>query len=562
MQHLGEWLIAANKLSEEDLQRATQVQKLSGGQLSQILVRLGLVAERDIAHILVERFGYRLITAEEFPQEPVLDENAISKAFMREQHVLPVADDESTLQVAMLEPSDDFILRALAMATGRVIEPLLALSTDLDNAYERLYGAGAAQREADEALAESALSTGVDDVERLRDMASEAPVIRLVNSVFSRALDARASDIHIEPFEHHLSIRFRIDGVLQEVETPSAQLAPAVISRLKILSKLNIAERRLPQDGRIQLRMQGRPIDLRVSTVPTMHGESVVMRILDKQSINLDLDAIGLSPQILKDFKTVLARPNGVFLVTGPTGSGKTTTLYAALSRLNTVDRKILTVEDPVEYQIAGVNQIQTASKVGLDFANALRSILRQDPDVVMIGEIRDKETASIAIQAALTGHIVLSTLHTNDAPSAITRLLDMGVEDYLLTSTVNGVMSQRLVRKLCPHCKQPHTISSEELSNMGVAHLLEPGQDVKVYGPGGCDECAHTGYRGRMGIHELLLMNDQVRHEVLQRASSEQIYRVAREYGMLSMFEDGFSKVLAGLTSTAEVLRVAQASR
>ena len=562
MQHLGEWLIAANKLSEEDLQRAIQVQQLSGGQLSQILVRLGLVAERDIAHILVERFGYRLITAEEFPQEPVLDEDAISKAFMREQHVLPVADDESTLQVAMLDPSDDFILRALAMATGRVIEPLLALSTDLDNAYERLYGAGAAQREADEALAESALSAGVDDVERLRDMASEAPVIRLVNSVFSRALDARASDIHIEPFEHHLSIRFRIDGVLQEVETPSAQLAPAVISRLKILSKLNIAERRLPQDGRIQLRMQGRPIDLRVSTVPTMHGESVVMRILDKQSINLDLDAIGLSPQILKDFKAVLARPNGVFLVTGPTGSGKTTTLYAALSRLNTVDRKILTVEDPVEYQITGVNQIQTASKVGLDFAGALRSILRQDPDVVMIGEIRDKETASIAIQAALTGHIVLSTLHTNDAPSAITRLLDMGVEDYLLTSTVNGVMSQRLVRKLCPHCKQPHTISSEELSTMGVTHLLEPGQEVTVYGPGECDECAHTGYRGRMGIHELLLMNDQVRHEVLQRASSEQIYRVAREYGMLSMFEDGFSKVLAGLTSIAEVLRVAQASR
>ena len=562
MQQLGEWLVAANKLSDADLQRAIQVQKLSGGKLTQILVRLGLVAERDIAHILVERFGYRLITAEDFPQEPVLDEDVISKAFMREQYVLPVADDETTLQVAMLDPADEFILRALAMATGRVIEPLLALSTDLDNAYERLYGAGAAQREADEALTESALSTGVDDVERLRDMASEAPVIRLVNSIFSRALDTRASDIHIEPFEHHLSIRFRIDGVLQEVETPAAQLAPAVISRLKILSKLNIAERRLPQDGRIQLRMQGRPIDLRVSTVPTMHGESVVMRILDKQSINLDLDAIGLSPQILKDFKAVLARPNGVFLVTGPTGSGKTTTLYAALSRLNTVDRKILTVEDPVEYQITGVNQIQTASKVGLDFAGALRSILRQDPDVVMIGEIRDKETASIAIQAALTGHIVLSTLHTNDAPSAITRLLDMGVEDYLLTSTVNGVMSQRLVRKLCPHCKQPHTISSEELSTMGVTHLLEPGQEVTVYGPGECDECAHTGYRGRMGIHELLLMNDQVRHEVLQRASSEQIYRVAREYGMLSMFEDGFSKVLAGLTSIAEVLRVAQASR
>lgn len=562
MQHLGEWLVAAKKLSDVDLQRAIQVQKLSGGKLTQILVRLGLVAEKDIAQVLVDRFDYRLLSVEEYPQEPVLADDVISKAFMREQYVLPVADDDTTLQVAMLDPADEFVLHALAMATGRIIEPVLALGSELENAYERLYGAGAAQREEDEALTESALSTGVDDVERLRDMASEAPVIRLVNSIFSRALDSRASDIHIEPFEHHLSIRFRIDGVLQEVETPAAQLAPAVISRLKILSKLNIAERRLPQDGRIQLRMQGRPIDLRVSTVPTMHGESVVMRILDKQSINLDLDAIGLSPQILKDFKAVLARPNGVFLVTGPTGSGKTTTLYAALSRLNTIDRKILTVEDPVEYQITGVNQIQTASKVGLDFANALRSILRQDPDVVMIGEIRDKETAGIAIQAALTGHIVLSTLHTNDAPSAITRLLDMGMEDYLLTSTVNAVMSQRLVRVLCQHCKQPQSISAEELVNMGVSHLAEAGASVTVYGPVGCDECAHTGYRGRMGIHELLLMNDQVRHQVLQRASSEHIYRTAREHGMLSMFEDGFSKVLAGLTSTAEVLRVAQASR
>lgn len=562
MQDLGEWLVAANKLSEVDLQRAVQVQKLSGGKLAQILVRLGLVAEKDIAQILVERFGYRLLAAEEYPQEPVLDDDVISKAFMREQQVLPVADDNTTLQVAMPDPSDSFILRALGMATGREIEPLLGLSSDIENAYERLYGAGAAQRDADDALAESALSTSVDDVERLRDMASEAPVIRLVNSIFSRALASRASDIHIEPFEHHLSIRFRIDGVLQEVETPSAQLAPAVISRLKILSKLNIAERRLPQDGRIQLRMQGRPIDLRVSTVPTMYGESVVMRILDKQSINLDLDAIGLSAQILKDFKSLLARPNGVFLVTGPTGSGKTTTLYAALSRLNTIDRKILTVEDPVEYQIVGVNQIQTASKVGLDFANALRSILRQDPDVVMIGEIRDKETASIAIQAALTGHIVLSTLHTNDAASAVTRLLDMGVEDYLLTSTVNGVMSQRLVRKLCPHCKKAHSLSNAELTNMGVAHLVEAGQSATVYEPVGCDECSHTGYRGRMGIHELLLMNDQVRHQILQRASSEKIYQTARESGMLSMFEDGFSKAFAGQTSTAEVLRVAQASR
>lgn len=564
VQELGNWLVAANKLSEADLQRALQVHKLSGGPLVQILVRLGLVAEKDIAQVLVERFGYPLLAADDFPAEPVLDAATVSPFFMREQHVLPVADDGKVLRVAMLDPGDDFALRALQMATGREILPALALTSDLDAAYERLYGAGAAAAAVD-ALQQEPLDAGAEDIERLRDMASEAPVIRLVNNIFSRALDDRASDIHIEPFEHHLSIRFRIDGVLQEVETPSAQLAPAIISRLKILSRLNIAERRLPQDGRIQLRMQGRPIDLRVSTVPTLHGESVVMRILDKQSINLELDSIGLSQQNLEDFKAILDKPNGIFLVTGPTGSGKTTTLYAALNRLNTVDRKILTVEDPVEYQISGVNQIQTASKVGLDFASALRSILRQDPDVVMIGEIRDRETAAIAIQAALTGHIVLSTLHTNDAPSAITRLLDMGMEDYLLTSTVNAVMSQRLVRMLCGACKQAVPLDQAMLEGLGGLQAdaqADADGPVLVYEPAGCSECAHTGYRGRMGIHEMLLMNDAVRQQVLSRSSSEQIFRVARENGMKTMFEDGLLKVLAGQTSLAEVLRVAQASR
>lgn len=560
MQELGDWLVAADKLSDADLQRARQVHALSGGSFIQILVRLGLVAERDIAQELVERRGFRLLTAEDYPQEPVLDDGLISPLYMREQQVLPIADDGKVLRLAMLNPDDAQAVQAVALATGRQVQPELALGSELETAYERLYGAGA--RQAQDALATVEDAAGIDDIERLRDMASEAPVIRLVNSIFSRALDTRASDIHIEPFEHHLAIRFRIDGVLQEIETPAVQLAPAVISRLKILSKLNIAERRLPQDGRIQLRLQGRPIDLRVSTVPTMHGESVVMRILDKQSINLDLDAIGLSAQNLRDFKAVLDKPNGIFLVTGPTGSGKTTTLYSALNRLNTVDRKILTVEDPVEYQISGVNQIQTASKVGLDFASALRSILRQDPDVVMIGEIRDRETAAIAIQAALTGHIVLSTLHTNDAASAITRLLDMGMEDYLLTSTVNAVMSQRLVRVLCGHCKRSEPLDLDSVAHMGVEHLLPAGEAVQVCVPVGCGECAHTGYRGRMGIHELLMMNDAVRHEVLKKSSSEQIYRVACEHGLINMFEDGFGKVLAGQTSLAEVLRVAQASR
>ena len=560
MQELGGWLVTSGKLSEADLQRALQVQALSGGSFIQILVRLGLVAERDIAQELMDRQGWRLLTAEDYPQEPVLDEGLISPLYMREQQLLPIADDDKVLRLAMLNPNDGLAIQAVGLATGREIQPELALGSELEAAYERLYGAGAQQARDELASVDGAV--GIDDIERLRDMASEAPVIRLVNSVFARALDTRASDIHIEPFEHHLAIRFRIDGVLQEIETPAVQLAPAVISRLKILSKLNIAERRLPQDGRIQLRLQGRPIDLRVSTVPTMHGESVVMRILDKQSINLELDSIGLSASNLRDFKAVLDKPNGIFLVTGPTGSGKTTTLYSALNRLNTVDRKILTVEDPVEYQISGVNQIQTASKVGLDFANALRSILRQDPDVVMIGEIRDRETAAIAIQAALTGHIVLSTLHTNDAASAITRLLDMGMEDYLLTSTVNAVMSQRLVRVLCEHCKRTEPLDLESVAHMGVAHMLPEGAQTKVCVPVGCESCAQTGYRGRMGIHELLLMNDAVRHEVLKKSSSEHIYRVAREHGLVNMFEDGFGKVLQGLTSLAEVLRVAQTSR
>lgn len=562
MNRLGDWLVAAGKLSDADLQRAIQVQKLSGGKLGSILIRLGMVAERDIASIQVERFGYRLVTPDDYPEVPVLDEGLVSPLFLREQHVVPLTDDGERLQVAMLDPSDDYVLRSLELATGRRVEASLALSSELENAYERLYGAGASKANEDSVEAEEAgLGANLDDVERLRDMASEAPVIRLVNTIFSRALESRASDIHIEPFEHTLMVRFRIDGVLQEIEAPSAQIAPAVISRLKILSRLNIAERRLPQDGRIQLRMQGRAIDLRVSTVPTLHGESVVMRILDKQSMSLELETIGLSERVLKDFKTVLERPNGIFLVTGPTGSGKTTTLYAALNRLNTVDRKILTVEDPVEYQIQGVNQIQTASKVGLDFASALRSILRQDPDVVMIGEMRDKETAGIAIQAALTGHIVLSTLHTNDAPSGVTRLLDMGMEDYLLTSTINAIMAQRLVRVLCPHCKQPETLGDDEIEHMGVRAFCPAGA-VQVWRAVGCDACAHTGYRGRMGIHELLVMNDEVRNLVLQHASSEQIYRTARQHGMRTMFEDGFLKALDGLTSVPEVLRVAQLAR
>jgi general secretion pathway protein E len=403
----------------------------------------------------------------------------------------------------------------------------------------------------------SVLQEDVEDVERLKDMASDAPVIRVVNLIFSRALEARASDIHIEPYEHELKIRYRIDGVLQDVESPPARMAPAIISRVKILSRLNIAERRLPQDGRIKLKISGKEVDLRVSTVPTLHGESVVMRILDKQTLNLNLEDIGLSDKVLSDLKSVLERPNGIFLVTGPTGSGKTTTLYAVLSRMNTPERKIMTVEDPVEYQIAGVNQIQAAPRIGLDFAHALRSIVRQDPDVIMIGEMRDRETAGIAIQSALTGHIVFSTLHTNDSASGVTRLLDMGLEDYLLTSTVNAIMAQRLVRVLCPACRRESALTDEEVQHMGISRLVERAGSRRVWRATGCEACARTGYRGRMGVHELLLVDDSIRHLILEHASAEVIMKAARANGMVTMYEDGVLKAFAGHTSIDEVLRV-----
>ncbi len=556
-QDFGALLVEQGKVSEQDLQRALHIQSVSGGNITQILTRLGMVSENNVATLLSEYLGYPLVKSEDFPEEPVMEEQLPVK-FLKQFHLLPLSEEGGQLRVAMADPQDEYAIKAMKMAAGSDIDIQLALSSDIESALERLYGSGRSQMDqiVEGVDGETVLAEDAEDVDRLRDMASDAPVIRLVNLIFSRALESRASDIHIEPFEHQLKVRYRIDGVLQEVESPPAKLAPAIISRLKILSRLNIAERRIPQDGRIKLKISGKSIDLRVSTVPTLYGESVVMRILDKEAINLDLDEIGLSEKVLTDFKEILQRPNGIFLVTGPTGSGKTTTLYAALSRMNTPDRKILTVEDPVEYQIAGVNQIQTASKIGLDFASALRAIVRQDPDVIMIGEMRDRETSGIAIQSALTGHIVLSTLHTNDAASGVTRLLDMGLADYLLTSTVNAIMSQRLVRVLCSDCKQPRTLDANEIKHMGIEHLVKQ-RGNQGWQAQGCAKCSQTGYRGRMGVHELLIVNDQIRQLILERASAEVIERVAHEQGMVSMYEDGISKALAGQTSIEEVLRI-----
>ncbi|HUD53461.1 type II secretion system ATPase GspE, partial [Parvibaculum sp.] len=395
-----------------------------------------------------------------------------------------------------------------------------------------------------------------DDVERLKDIASEAPVIRLVNLLITRAVEARASDIHIEPMDGELRVRYRVDGVLQEVESPPQRLSSAVISRIKIMAKLNIAERRLAQDGRIRLAVRGKDIDFRVSTTPTIHGESVVLRILDRGSLKLDFAALGFDDEILGAFRDVLDRPHGILLVTGPTGSGKTTTLYTSLLELNTPDKKILTIEDPVEYQLKGINQVQVKPQIGLTFATALRSFLRQDPDIMMIGEIRDLETAEIAVQAALTGHLILSTLHTNDAASAVTRLLDMGVEDYLLTSTINGIAAQRLVRRLCPHCRQPYEALPEMLERLGLG-AFAAGRTVTLYRATGCAHCSHTGYLGRSSVLEVLAMTDRLRQLVLAHAESGLLRKAAIEDGMQTMHFHGLKKVLAGETTVEEVLRV-----
>ncbi|MCB1875239.1 MAG: type II secretion system ATPase GspE [Chromatiales bacterium] len=549
---LGERLVQAGKLQPVDLDRALRTQQETEGLLGFLLVRLGMISERDLGPILAEHLGVRLVTKTGFPEFVVM-EDAIPVPFLKHSKILPLEETDDTLTVAMACPQDEFSRNALALATGRKIDVVLAMPSEIEAALERLYGG-----KRDELIEDlgGAAGSEADDLQRLKDMASEAPVIRLVNLIITRAVDSRVSDIHIEPFMNSLKVRYRIDGVLHEVESPPAKLTAAVISRVKIMSKLNIAERRLPQDGRIQLRVQGKEIDLRVSTVPTLHGESVVMRILDKGSVEMSLDALDFAPDTLAGMKELLDKPNGILLVTGPTGSGKTTTLYAGLTGLNRPENKILTVEDPVEYQLEGINQIHVKAEIGLTFANALRAIVRQDPDIIMIGEMRDLETAQIAIQSALTGHLVLSTLHTNDAPSGVTRLLDMGVEDYLITSTVNGILAQRLVRRLCGHCKQPYQALPESLREMGIDHLLT-GTDHTLWHSTGCDECGHTGFRGRVGIHELLTLTDPLRRLVLDRADAGVLQAKARELGMRTMYEDGILKAALGLTTVEEVLRV-----
>jgi general secretion pathway protein E len=553
---LGELLVERQKLADADLQRARRVREGTGEGLDTLLVKLGLVSERDLAEALAAHLSLPLVRPGDYPEIPATN-GGVSPRFLKESRVIPLFEDEQGLTVALANPTDEYVLAALRLATGKSILPRVGIPSELEAAFERLYGSGrSAMGQIVDAIGLADNLTDEEQIQHLKDLASEAPVIRLVNLMIARAVESRASDIHIEPFENRLKVRYRVDGVLREVESPPSRLSAAVISRIKIMAKLNIAERRLPQDGRIQLRAQGKEIDLRVSTVPTLWGESVVMRILDKASVVLDFEVLGFGPRTLRRFLDVLHLPHGIILVTGPTGSGKTTTLYTALQTLNTPERKILTVEDPVEYQLEGINQIQVKPQINLTFANALRSIVRQDPDVIMIGEMRDLETASIAVQSALTGHLVLSTLHTNDAAGSITRLLDMGVEDYLLTSTINGILAQRLVRLLCTHCRQSHPALPELVEEMRLRRFSE-AREILLYKPIGCEQCGGTGYRGRAAIMEFLVMSDPLRRMVLKHADATELQTEAQQEGMDTMYEDGLRKAVAGLTTIEEVLRV-----
>ncbi|WP_439899518.1 type II secretion system ATPase GspE [Pseudomonas reactans] len=536
------WLMQHAGLKTVDLERA---RRLSTDDLLSLLTRLGLVSEVELARAWAALLDAPLLLADAAP--PLLDPlPALTERFMRHYQVVPIGWDHNGLRVLAANPAQHHPFEALAYACQVPVWLAIGPRNEVDTLIERYYGQG---RSAMGTLIENLDEQGgaQEDIEHLKDMASEAPVIRLVNLVLQRAVEQRASDIHIEPFENQLKVRYRIDGVLHDAEAPPASSSAAVISRVKIMARLDIAERRLPQDGRIMLRIQGKELDLRVSTVPTSFGESVVLRLLDRQTVQFDFPSLGFDGQRLATFLDLLERPHGILLVTGPTGSGKTTTLYTALSRLNTAERKIITVEDPVEYQLEGINQIQVKPAIGLDFAGALRSIVRQDPDVIMIGEIRDLETCRIAIQSSLTGHLVLSTLHTNSAAASITRLLDMGVESYLIASTVSGILAQRLVRRLDPASRVAFEAPPELIAEHGLDRLTEQ-RPILLY---------RGDYHGRSALTELLVMNDELRGLLMRHADAATLEQAARRAGLRTLYEEGLRQALAGITSLEEVLRV-----
>ncbi len=538
-------LKARGLLTAEAADRARLAAQTSNERFVSVVTRLGLVSEAALIEALALATGLATVTAKDFPQDGLFV-GRVSVPFLRENRCLPVSQNNGRIQVALTDPFDPFACQALGFVFARQVEPVLARPADIDAAIDRLYGDTEADGPAD-------LGADAGDLERLKDLVSDAPVVRAVNRLIAEASDARASDIHIEPADDRLVIRYRIDGMLREREALPAAMRAPLVSRIKVMAGLNIAERRLPQDGRMRIAVRGHEIDLRVATVPSIAGESVVMRILDRSKVALDFASLGFDPELTARLLRVIAKPHGILLVTGPTGSGKTTTLYAALASLNRPESKLLTIEDPIEYRLPGVIQAQVNPQIGFHFGTALRSFLRLDPDVMMVGEIRDTETAQIAVQAALTGHFILSTLHTNSAAGAVTRLLDMDVEPFLLGSVLSGVLAQRLARRLCQACAEDYAPLPELLAELG----LEAGTELRFRRAKGCASCGHSGYSGRIALFELLEVDAELERLILQRASTFDLIRAAEAGGMRSLRRDALAKAAAGLTSIEEALRV-----
>ncbi len=593
---LGEGLIEEGIITSEQLEQAESEGRRQGLRLRQVLVKMGMIAEEDLVALLSGKLGLPRIELSNYLVDPGIIE-LVPEGLARKHELIPVLKIGNRLTCAMVDPWNIFALDEVRIKTNLIIEPAVATEAEIKKALDEHYGAKGTMKELIKSIDEDKLGIkeGKEvDIKKLEGIVEEPVVIKLVNLIVMRAAHEGASDIHIEPEEEALKTRFRVDGMLREAPSLPKHLQSAIISRIKIMAGLDIAERRIPQDGRLTIKMEGREIDIRVSCIPTIYGENVVLRLLDVSSALLGLSQLGFSKEVLKKYQKLIFRPYGIILITGPTGSGKTTTLYSSLDKINTVDKNIITIEDPVEYKLAGIRQIQINPKATLTFANGLRSILRQDPDIIMVGEIRDFETAEIAVHAALTGHLVFSTLHTNDAASAITRMIDMGIEPFLVSSSVIGVLAQRLVRTICAECKESYTPTKEQLKDIG---LLDEGRlrlsrasgseretppaqkslwlgerdasgsvetsgserGIKFYRGKGCSKCMNTGYKGRIGILELMIPDEKTRNLTIAKVSQEEIKKQAVISGMINLKEDGIQKVRDGLTTVEEVLRVTQ---
>jgi len=562
----GEVLLQSNKINPQQLQEALVAQKEQGGRIGAILVQLGHLTEEDLVESLSQHFGVPAIDLEGMDiEESVI--KIIPPDIARKYTILPVSKAGATVTLAMIDPTNVFAMDDVKFMTGYRVEPVVASETGIRNTIDRYYGSTHAieLKKVMEDLteeAESDLEVLEDeedlDLGSLEEESEQAPVVKLVNIILTDSIKRGASDIHIEPYEKEYRVRYRVDGILYEVMHPPLKLKEAITSRLKIMAKLDIAEKRLPQDGRIKIKTKikgkGKDLDLRVSVLPTIYGEKIVMRLLDKDNLMLDMTRLGFESDSLRRFEQAIRKPYGMVLVTGPTGSGKTNTLYSALSQVNKTDVNIMTAEDPVEFNLTGINQVQMKEQIGLNFAAALRSFLRQDPNIILVGEIRDFETAEVAIKAAMTGHLVLSTLHTNDAPSSINRLMNMGVEPFLVATSVHLVVAQRLVRRICSFCKEPYDAPPAALTNVGFSE--QEARSLQMFRGRGCDRCGNTGYKGRVGLYEVMDVGDEVRELILSGASAIELRQKAVEQGMITLRGSGLQKIREGMTTVEEVLR------